>query len=124
MSEQRKEMRKKLLAFTPVYDSKQKTLLGYVGDLTLAGVMVVGERSVESGFDTLLKIEFPTDLPDVTAAHIFISARTAWCRQDVGSAQTFNIGFQFIDINPEHTKIIHGILGRYQFRNNYPAPAE
>ena len=124
MSENRKEMRKKLLAFTPVYDSKQKILLGYVGDLTHAGIMVVGERAVETGLEKLLKIEFPTDLPDVTAAHIFISARTAWCRQDVDSVQTFNIGFEFIEVSPEHTKIIQGILGRYQFRNNYPAPAE
>ena len=124
MGEHRKELRKKFLAFTPVYDSQQKILLGFVGDLTLSGVMVVGERAVESGIERLLKIEFPTDLPQLTASPIFIHARTAWCRQDVETPRSYHIGFEFIELDPEHSKLIQAILGRYRFRDNYPAPAE
>lgn len=120
MSEQRKETRKKLMAFTPVYDSKQSVLLGYVGDLTLLGVMVVGERTVEIDKAKILKIEFPNDLPGVASTHITIPARTAWCRQDE-SLKYFNIGFEFTEIKPEHTKIFKAILERYQFRQDIPA---
>ena len=35
------------MTFTPVYDLRSQTLLGYIGDLTLQGVMVIGEKPVE-----------------------------------------------------------------------------
>lgn len=123
MSENRKENRKKLIAFTPVYDSKKKILLGYVGDLTLLGVMVVGEKVVEINQERVLKIEFPNDIPDVTTTHIMIPARVAWCRQDVDTPRYINIGFEFTEIKPEHTKLFQAILGRYQFRHNFPDAA-
>lgn len=121
MNEQRKEIRKKLIAFTPVYNSKQKVLLGYVGDLTLLGVMVVGERSQEINNEVVLRIEFPNDLTDVTATHITIPARVAWCRQDAESSRYVNIGFEFTEVKPEHAQLFQAILGRYQFRHNFPA---
>ena len=121
MSEQRKEARKKLIAFTPVYDLKQKVLLGYVFDLTMQGIMVVGERSVEVNNERVLKIEFPDDVSDVVDTHITIPARVAWCRQDADTPRYFNLGFEFIEIQAEHNKLFQAILARYQFRHNFPA---
>lgn len=112
----RKESRKKLKAFTPVYDLLHKTLLGYVGDLTLQGVMVIGEKSAELNKHFTLGIEFPGSLPELPAMRVVIPARTAWCRQDV-SPQHFNIGFEFIEVSPATTREIEAILERYQFRN-------
>jgi hypothetical protein len=80
MNNHRKESRKKLMAFTPVYDLLHKTLLGYVGDLTLQGVMVIGEKTVETNKHFTLGIEFPSSLPEIhamrrmTARSILISA--------------------------------------------------
>jgi hypothetical protein len=115
MKIQRNESRKKLMAFTPVYDVLHKTLLGYVGDLTLKGVMVIGEKTVEAGRHLTLGIEFPESLPERHSIRVAISARAAWCRQD-DSPQYFNIGFEFIEVSPENAKIIEAILERYQFR--------
>jgi len=91
-------------------------LLGYVGDLTLQGVMVIGEKPLEAGKHLTLGIEFPESLPEMPATRVAISARAAWCRQDE-SPQYFNIGFEFSDISPENAKIIESILERYQFRS-------
>ena len=44
MSDKRKEERKSLMTFTPVYGLHPKTLLGYAEDLTVHGAMVVGEK--------------------------------------------------------------------------------
>jgi hypothetical protein len=112
----RKESRKKLMAFTPVYDLLHKTLLGYVGDLTLQGVMVIGEKPVELNKHFTLGIEFPKSLPELPAMRVVIPARAAWCRQD-DSPQYFTIGFEFIDVSPANTMEIEAILERYQFRN-------
>jgi hypothetical protein len=116
MSNNRKESRKKLIAFTPVYDLLHKTLLGYVGDLTLQGVMVIGEKTAEVDKHFTLGIEFPESLPEVPAMRVVIPTRVAWCRQD-DSPQYFNIGLEFIDVSPENIRIIEAILERYQFRS-------
>jgi len=115
MSVQRKESRKKLMAFTPVYELLHKTLLGYVGDLTPQGVMVIGEKAVEAGKQLTLGIDFPESLPEMPARRISISARAAWCRND-DSPHYFNIGFEFVDVSLENARIIEAILERYQFR--------
>jgi hypothetical protein len=115
MSEHRKEQRKKLIAFTPVYDSKNKTLLGYVYDLTMKGVMVVGERSVEPNQDKVLKIDLPGNLETVIFSSLIIPARVAWCRPDEAPGN-FNIGFEFKDLSPENSEVVQAILNRYQFR--------
>jgi len=116
VSTQRKEPRKKLMAFTPVYDLRHKTLLGFVGDLTLKGAMVIGEKSVETEKHFILGIEFPEAPPTLTATRIVIPARVAWCRQEDGP-QSFNIGFEFTEVSAENAAVIEAVLERYQFRS-------
>ena len=116
MDSHRKELRKKLMTFTPVYDLLHKTLLGYVGDLTLQGVMVIGERSIETDKRFTLGVEFSDNLSEAPVVRVVIPARVAWCRQENGS-QYFNIGFESMDISPENIEKIEAILARYQFRS-------
>jgi hypothetical protein len=116
MAIQRKESRKKLMAFTPVYELLHKTLLGYVGDLTPQGVMVIGEKSIEVDKQLTLGIEFPESLPETPAVRVVIPVRAAWCKPD-DSPQYFNIGLEFTDVSPENARVIEAILERYQFRN-------
>ena len=116
MSDHRKESRKKLMAFTPVYDLLHKTLLGYIGDLTLQGVMMIGEKPVEVGKHLTLGIEFPEGQPEKPDSRVAVSVRAAWCRKDE-NPQYFNIGFEFIDISPGNVREIEAIVERYQFRS-------
>lgn len=115
MNNQRKELRKRLVAFTPVYDLLHKTVIGYIGDLTPQGVMVIGEKPFEIDKRLTLGIEFPDDESETHTLRVVISGRAAWCRQDE-SPQYFNIGFEFLEISPENAKIVDAILDRYQFR--------
>ena len=62
-SERRKEPRKKLMAFTPVYDRSKGILLGYIQDLTLQGVLVIGEKKLEENTQVSLSFELPGGLP-------------------------------------------------------------
>ena len=116
MTERRKEDRKKMMAFTPVYDLDRGSLLGYLGNLTLQGAMVIGEKILEVDKQVTLAIEFPGDLPEITASRMVIPARVVRC--DRGEyPRSYKIGFEFIDIKPEHTKIIIALLERYHFRH-------
>jgi hypothetical protein len=116
VNNQRKETRKKLVAFTPVYELLHKTLIGYVGDLTPQGVMVIGEKVLEVNRHLTLGIEFQSSDPDALAVRMVISARVAWCKPE-DTPQYFNIGFEFIDVSPENARTIDAIINRYQFRS-------
>lgn len=116
MSDRRKETRRRLTAFTPVYDLHPRVLLGYLGDLTLRGALVIGTRLTTINKETTLEINFPGELADVTSVPVRIPARIAWCRPDE-SPQYFNIGVEFININPEHKALFIQILDRYHFRH-------
>ncbi len=114
-SERRKEPRKKLMAFTPVHDQDKGTLLGYIRDLTLQGVLVIGEKTLDVDTQTTLVMELPGGLPGIVATRMTISARVARCVKDE-SPQTYRIGFEFTDVKPEQTEILQALLERYHFR--------
>ena len=114
MTHARKESRKKLMAFTSVFEAQQKRLLGYIVDLTLKGAMVTGEKVLDVNRQFSIHIAFPEDTPDLKTTNIVIPARVAWCRQDE-SPKYFDIGFEFTEVSTENTRIIEAVLERYQF---------
>ena len=114
--DRRKETRRKLMAFTPVYDLHPRTLLGYLGDLTLRGALVIGSKMITIHKETVLEIEFPNDLPDIIDSQLIIPARIAWCHQEE-SPQYFNIGVEFTEVTSQQTELIEEIIGRYHFRH-------
>ena len=116
--DRRKEPRKKVMTFTPVHDLKQGRLLGYLRNLTLQGMLIISERTMEVDTQTTLKISLPIDLPGISDTHLTISARVARCieGQSGESPISYEIGFEFTNIQPEQTQIIESLLARYHFR--------
>jgi hypothetical protein len=119
-ADKRKEERKNLMAFTPVYGLHPKTLLGYVEDLTVHGAMLIGEKPVEIDLQITVMIEVPGALPEATTPLLKIPARVAWCRQESESIY-FDIGLEFYDLQPAEIKMIEAVLKRYEFHREIPA---
>jgi hypothetical protein len=117
MDERRRETRRKFMAFTPVYDLHPRTLLGYLGDLSLRGALVIGEKLVTINKQTELEIDFPSDLPDIQVVPVIIPGRFAWCRQE-DNPQYFNIGVEFTEVTPQQAELFQQILERYHFRHD------
>lgn len=118
MRERRKEQRKTLMAYTQVFDLYGGNLLGYLGDLTLLGAMVIGEKSIDQNVELTLAIELP-ELPKVTAVRMTLPVRVAWCHQDL-SPQYFNVGFEFKEVSSDQKRIIEAIIDQYEFRRDTP----
>jgi hypothetical protein len=114
MSEQRMEERKKLMAFTPVFDLRQNSLLGYLGNLTLQGAMLVGHAAAEIDRKLTLAIEFH-ETSEIPATRMTIPARVAWCKHEEDSPD-YNTGVEFLELTEQNKKVISAILERYQFR--------
>jgi hypothetical protein len=109
------EPRRKLMAFTPVYDLHPRILLGYLGDMTLKGALIVGTTLVTIKKETELEINFPSDHPDMSVLRAIIPARIAWCRKDE-SPDYYNIGVQFTEVSADNAETLQYILDRYHFR--------
>lgn len=118
MKERRKQERKNLVAYTQVFDLYGGNLLGYLGDLTTSGAMIISETPMKTDVEITLAIELP-ELPDIKASRMSLAARVAWCQQDL-SPQYFNIGFEFKAVSADQTKLIETIIENYEFRRDVP----
>ena len=118
MKERRKQERKNLVAYTQVFDMYGGNLLGYLGDLTASGAMIISEKPMKPDTEITLAIELP-ELPDIQTMRMSLLARVAWCEQDL-SPQYFNIGFEFKDVKDNQKNLITSIIENYQFRRDVP----
>ncbi len=123
MDEKRKLDRKYLIVYSRVFERNLGKMLGYLGDLSLSGAMIISEQP--QTLNSVLPLRF--DLPDL---HLFktgqldIAARVAHCDPDINPA-FYNIGFEFLDVTPEEKVIIEKMMDAYEFRRelpNYPIP--
>ncbi len=118
MQERRKEQRKNLMAYTQVFNLNGGILLGYLGDLNLHGLMVIGDKTLPDNTELTLAIEIP-ELPDINTQRITVPARVVWCQQDI-SPEYFNIGFEFKEVTDQQKAIIDLIMENYEFRRDMP----
>lgn len=118
MIERRKQERKNLVAYTQVFDMYGGNLLGYLGDLTVSGAMIISEKPMKPDTEITLAIELP-ELPDIQTMRMSLLARVAWCEQDL-SPQYFNIGFEFKIVKDNQKNLITSIIENYQFRRDVP----
>ena len=109
----RKVERVKAMIFTAVYELNGHILLGFLGDLTLQGAMVVGEKPLETNRNTTLSIEF-RGATEVPGGRLTIPAHAAWCRQEQESTY-YHTGFEFSEMTEQNKRTIEALLERYKF---------
>jgi PilZ domain-containing protein len=126
MQDRRKLPRKDLMSYSQVFDLSNGKLIGYLGDLTLIGAMVIGDEPRKVEEKLTISIQLP-ELPKINATRLTLPVRVVRCHQDI-SPEYFNIGVEFDQITEEQKKIIEAVLDNYEFRRqppNYPPhPAE
>jgi len=118
MRERRKQERKSLIAYTQVFDLYGGYLLGYLGDLTLLGAMVICEKPLAKETEITLAFELP-ELPNIRATRMTLPARVVWCEQDL-SPQFYNVGLEFKEVAPQQKTLIESIIREYEFRRDTP----
>ena len=119
MSRIRMEKRRKVMTFTPVHDVHTNTLLGYLGDLTLKGALMLSERPVEIGQTLTMAIEF-RDAPETSpSTHMIISARVAWCKLEEHHTH-YNTGLEFLEMIEQNKKVIEAVLEKYEISRKMP----
>ncbi len=115
MFDHRKDARKKMIAFVPVYNQQLNVLLGYLVDLTVHGAKVEGGHPVRINQQLSLGIEFPENLPEASISSFKIDARVVRCIRDEDT-QNYSVGLEFKGITQKQTRVIEAIIKRYAFR--------
>src|SRR5512147_1578528 len=121
MQERRKLPRKDLMSYSQVFDLYGGKLIGYLGDLTLLGAMIIANEPLKTEQKLTISIQLP-ELPGITATRLALPARVVRCQQDL-SPEYFNIGMEFDEVTENQKKIIEAVLENYEFRRqppNYP----
>ena len=121
MQDRRRQTRKDLMSYSQVHNLQNGELIGYLGDLTELGAMVISDQLVDSDTSLHISIELP-ELPDIQDSTMIISVRVAYCHQDI-SPEYYNLGLEFNSITEKQMSIIKAVMTNYEFRRqspNYP----
>jgi PilZ domain len=121
MQDRRRQPRKDLMSYSQVYDLSDGRLIGYLGDITLLGAMIISDHRLKENKDLSISIELP-ELPGVQDTSLIISVRVAYCHQDI-SPDYYNVGIEFNTTTQKQQNIIQLVMDNYEFRRqapNYP----
>jgi len=118
MLERRKQPRKDLMSYSQVFELYHGKLIGYLGDITQLGAMVIGDEPYEVGTQMNISILLP-ELPDIKATRMAMPVRVVHCQKDL-SPEYYNIGLEFSLVTAPQKEIIEAIVENYEFRRQAP----
>jgi Tfp pilus assembly protein PilZ len=118
MQDRRKLPRKDIMSYSQVFDLARGKLIGYLGDLTLIGAMIIGDEPLKVEEKLTISIQLP-ELPKINATRLALPVRVVWCHPDL-SPEYFNIGVEFELVTDEQKKIIEAVIENYEFRRQHP----
>lgn len=100
----RESERKALFYKFKILDGEDNSI-GYLEDLTLKGLKVIGQDPVQQGRVLDLKLVLPHGMSNKD--EVIFSGQCSWIREDRDS---YHIGFKILKIDPENEKIFRVII--------------
>ena len=111
MPDKRKINRRDFTYYMQVTDDINKQLVGYISDISAKGFKLDSQKQIPPGQDFRLHIELSPDIAD-TNSMVFV-ARSKWCRPDHVDPNTFNVGFEIINMTPSDMQIFQRMFEKY-----------
>jgi hypothetical protein len=99
--------------YSRVFDRKTGKLLGYLGNITMEGVMVISEEPTKIGESYKIRMDLPEYIYQKSA--LCFQAESLWCDSDV-DPNFHNTGFKLKEINQEDKQIITSFIKDYGLR--------
>ena len=116
MANKRKINRRDFTYYMQVTDDLTKQLVGYLSDISTGGFKLDSQKEIRPGQDFRLHIDLTAEIADKTSM-VFI-ARSKWCRRDHVDPNTFNVGFEIINISPSDMDIFQRMFEKYGSQNS------
>ena len=84
--------------------------MGYLGNLTENGAMIISEESLETGKNFNLRIDLPEDMYGRPLLNL--TACSVWCQRDI-DPNFYNIGFALQEVQEDDHEVIMQIIDDY-----------
>ena len=111
MEEKRKMVRREIMFYSRVFDRKTGKHLGYLGNLTVDGLMIISEEPVEPEVQFDLRIELPEDI--YPKNDITLCADSLWCDADI-DPKYFNVGLQIVSCEQQDLDLIEMVVKDFE----------
>jgi len=112
--ERRKLKRKYLMFYTRVFNRRTGELLGNLADLTVEGLMLIGEQPLPVGTFYDLRMDLPVGF-DFPKRHLDMLGKSVWCAPDI-DPRFFNTGFHLEYVDREDIAVIERLVEDYGLR--------
>ena len=115
MADKRKIGRRDFTYYMQVTDDASKQLVGYLSDISTGGFRLDTQKEIPPGQDFRLHIELTPEIADKNSM-VFI-ARSKWCDHDHVDPNTYNVGFEIINMAPSDMTIFQRMFEKYGSEN-------
>jgi c-di-GMP-binding flagellar brake protein YcgR len=115
MADKRRIDRRTFTYYMQVTDETTKQLVGYLSDISTGGFKLDSPKEIPPGHDFRLHIELTSDIADKNSM-VFI-ARSKWCQRDHIDPNTYNIGFEIMNMSPSDMLIFQRMFDKYGSQN-------
>jgi len=116
MSDKRKIDRREFTYYMQVTDDITKQLIGYLTDISTGGFKLDSPKPIPPGQDFRMHIDLTADVADKNAM-VFI-ARSKWSRPDHIDPNTYNVGFEIMNMSPSDMIIFQRMFDKYGAKNS------
>ena len=111
MADKRKITRRDFTYYMQVTDDLSKQLIGYLTDISTGGFRLDCAKQIPAGQDFRMQIKLNADVADKTSM-LFV-ARSKWCHPDHVYPNTYNVGFEIIQLAPSDMVIFQRMFDKY-----------
>jgi hypothetical protein len=113
MDERRKLKRRHIMFYARIFDRKTGKLLGYLGNITTEGIMVISDMPIKINENHKLRMDLPEYIYLKPVIHF--QGRSMWCKSDIDPS-FYNTGFRLMNISPEDQSIIMNFIDDHGLR--------
>jgi hypothetical protein len=111
MADKRKITRRDFTYYMQVTDDLSKQLIGYLTDISTGGFRLDCSKQIPAGQDFRMQIQLTSDVADKTSMSFI--ARSKWCHTDHVDPNTYNVGFQVVNMAPGDMVIFQRMFDKY-----------
>ncbi len=111
MPEKRKLPRRDFTYYMPVLDAMTQQLVGHLTDISTGGFRLDSLKKIALEKDLQLQIQLTPDV--ATKEFMVFIARSKWCCPDRIDPNTYNVGFQIVNMSPTDISIFHRMCEKY-----------
>mgnify|MGYP001244481292 CR=1 FL=1 len=111
MPNKRKIDRRDFTYYMQVKDETTKQTIGYLSDISSGGFKLDSPGEIPPGRDFRMHLDLTPDIAEKNSM-VFI-ARSKWVTRDHVDPNTFNIGFEIVNISPSDMLIFQRMFEKY-----------